>query len=449
MKQHLNILLFEDDPDFISYFESILSQYGKLEIASDLSQADELIQNNSYDISFIDIHISGKPDGFQLLESLDDSNSLKVMLTGSKDSLSVEKAFELGADEYLVKTDSGAVLKSQIANLIQNLQNKLILASEEKAINIGQNFLNEVETTCKDFFQSLKFLSKNLNSSVPILLTGPTGVGKTHLANLIHHHSGVKGNFASLNCSSIPKELFESEMFGHKKGAFSGATSDYEGKFTHANDGTVYLDEVDSLPINQQTKLLKVLEEKKFTPVGSNKTKESSFQIVCSSQTNLMSLIQQGKFREDLYYRISLLKLNIPALKERPGDILLYLQKFVESGNRRFYFSKEAKDLIQNHSWPGNIREISAFAKNLELLHKSKISITDVKQIIGTDIYGQSNLLTERQINYIKQHGANALIKEIKKEIVEKFFELNEMKTRKTIKDLGVSQATFYEWRKL
>jgi hypothetical protein len=215
------------------------------------------------------------------------------------------------------------VLEYELANLVQSLGVNIyhdatmrrpedIIAKYKRLYKKPTN-TEFLYTNHPQFKQNLEFLLGNAKTEFPILLSGPTGSGKTFFAKQLHMKSELKGSFVQVNCSAIPKELFESEMFGHEKGAFSGAVSKYTGKIAEANGGTLYLDELDSMPLEQQAKLLKVIEEKEFSAVGSNKVQKSQFRLICSAQKDLKKMIEEGRFREDLYYRISIIETRIPT----------------------------------------------------------------------------------------------------------------------------------------
>jgi two-component system nitrogen regulation response regulator GlnG len=234
-------------------------------------------------------------------------------------------------------------------------------------------------------------------------------------------------------------------MFGYEKGAFSGAEKKYEGKILDAHEGTLYLDEIDSMPINQQAKLLKVIEDKEFYPVGSNKIQRSNFRLVCSSQRDLRQMMIEGTFREDLYYRISFIDIRILPLNERKDDIIPLLKNMLK-GPRRYQITAEAATLIKEHSWPGNLRELQIFATNLELSKESKITDRLVRKILIPN-EESGDFFTEDQKKKIISLGLNGFLELMKKEAIELILRDTRNNVSQTTNKLKISPATYYRWK--
>lgn len=210
-----------------------------------------------------------------------------------------------------------------------------------------------------------------------VLITGESGTGKELVANLIHKQSNRSENlFIPINCAAIPSNLLESELFGHVKGAFTGAINDKIGKFELANNGTIFLDEIGDMPIDMQVKLLRVLQEKNFTKVGGNNVLSTNTRILAATNKDLSSLVLENKFREDLYYRLNVLPINVPTLRERREDIILLIEYFItslESKNLNISISSEAICKLLDYSWPGNIRELQNFIERLSVMHNGEL----------------------------------------------------------------------------
>jgi two-component system NtrC family response regulator len=212
-------------------------------------------------------------------------------------------------------------------------------------------------------------------SCAPVLILGESGTGKELAARLLHNQSDCgKGPFVAVNCAAIPAPLLESELFGHVRGSFTGATHDSKGKFEQAEGGTLFLDEVGELPLDLQPKLLRALQEQEITPVGGS-VKSVNTRIIAATNRNLEERVEQGLFRSDLYYRLAVLLLTLPALRERSEDIILLAQHFLSrhAEGRNLQFSSEAIELLQNYSWPGNVRELENLIHRLAVLARREL----------------------------------------------------------------------------
>ncbi len=237
--------------------------------------------------------------------------------------------------------------------------------------------------------QLFKILEKVAPTDTTVLVTGESGTGKELLVRALHKNSPRhKGPFVPVNCGAIPKELLESELFGHEKGAFTHAIRSRPGRFELANGGTIFLDEIGELDLSLQVKILRVIQEKEFERVGGTQTKKVDVRIVAATNRNLEEEVKKGNFREDLFYRLNVIPIELPPLRERGGDILLlakfFLEKFCTLKNRPpLSFSSEVKDLLLNYSWPGNVRELENFMERISILcENERVEIEDLPEKI-------------------------------------------------------------------
>lgn len=226
-------------------------------------------------------------------------------------------------------------------------------------------------------------LERVSGSDVPVLVQGETGTGKELVARALHEHGPRRGQrFLAENCAAVPANLLESELFGHKRGAFTGAVADRPGHFIAADGGTVFLDEIGDMPIEMQAKLLRVLQDGEVRPVGSNKTQTVDVRIVAATNKDLPELCRRGAFREDLYFRLAVVTLELPALRERLGDVAhlarFFLAKFASDQGRAASFTPEALEALEAHAWPGNVRELENEVQRALALSTGDIGASDL-----------------------------------------------------------------------
>lgn len=244
---------------------------------------------------------------------------------------------------------------------------------EEKLQLIGQS------TPIKVVQEQIK---KVAHSHSSVLILGASGTGKELVARLIHQSSHrEKKQFVAVNCAAIPADLLESELFGHEKGAFTGAVQTRIGRFEIAQGGTLLLDEIGDMPLAMQVKLLRILQEKSFERIGSNKSIKTDARVIAATNKNLESLIEAGQFREDLYYRLNVYPIEIPALKDRPEDVPLlldfYLAQFNQANQNQNTISEAARAILASYDWPGNVRELSNFVERFSLIHQNKMILPE------------------------------------------------------------------------
>ena len=255
----------------------------------------------------------------------------------------------------------------------------------QEIFNIGSNFnihafnkqhpaFKKIITNNPKMQQVFKVSEKVAGSSSTVLLTGGSGTGKELIARAIHEISGIPGHLVPVNCGAIPENLLESELFGYEKGAFTGATASKPGRFVMADNGTIFLDEIGEMPLSLQVKLLRVIQEKTVEPVGGIKSRLVNVRIIAATNKNLKELVKAGKFREDLYYRLNVVHIELPNLKERPEDIVALIEyftaKFAEENKRRpLVFSPDAMNALCSYEWPGNVRELENLVERLSILN--------------------------------------------------------------------------------
>lgn len=377
------ILVVDDKADVRLSLRFLLSNHNfdVLECSS-LAETRTLLENEHVDLILLDMNYqldttSGE-EGLSFLTSLTTEQPAVIAMTAwSSVSLAV-KAMQHGACDFFAKPwDNNAV--------VEMVQKHLTLSELDKQDKEQTPGIldDEVKWHCESMQTLQRQITRIAKTDATVLLRGENGTGKTSIAHYIHQVSGVTGPFVSVNVAAIPDSLFESELFGHKKGAFTDAKEDRTGRFEAAENGTLFLDEVGSLGLEQQAKLLRVLESNEYERVGENQTRKANCRVICASNADFESLIEQGKFRTDLYFRINPIELTIPPLRERKEDILPLANHFAELHSHKYQMpipaiSDSAKQALNDYHWPGNVRELSHFiARALLMSEQDRLEASD------------------------------------------------------------------------
>jgi len=372
MKEKIKVLIVDDEPRVVEEIREYLKAKSYLVFsAENPSQAFDVLEKNDISILILDIRLP-EMSGLEVLKRVKQQNPdiEVIMISGHGDMSTVIEAMRLGASDYFAKPFRLVEIQNAIQRTrrfvemnrkLKEMQAGFDTLSKKLLENIGSQLLGESDGM-KRMISMMAKVAQTENTSVLIL--GESGTGKELVAHGIHYLSGRSKNpFYSVNCSAIPEPLFESEFFGHKKGAFTGANEDKMGWFEITNGGTLFLDEISDMPMVQQAKLLRVLEERKVSKVGCNKAVDVDVRVIAASNKNLEELTQQNKFRLDLFHRLSIFVIEVPALRERKIDIPLLADYFVRMYATRMNkningISKEAMKLLKSHAYPGNVREL-------------------------------------------------------------------------------------------
>lgn len=323
---------------------------------------------------------------------------------------------------------------------INSIKNTFISQRKSKNENINtyeEQHLNTV-TNNYQMKELYHFCEKVAPTNSTVLIQGESGTGKGVLAKYIHQTSNRKNKkFITINCAALPTELIESELFGYEKGSFTGAiNSGKEGLFKIAHNGTIFLDEISEIDISVQAKLLQVIQDKTFRPVGSNQTEQVDVRIIAATNQNLKKLVKEKKFREDLYYRLSVIELNLPTLRERAEDIVPLIYLFLNKFNKKYgtdkVISEQSIQYLKNYSWPGNIRQLENVIERLTIMSDEIIDMTHLPHAIVKEV-GKSNHLKTDQ-------GLDFAIDNLTSIIVRESFRIHKS-TRKVAQDLNISQS--------
>ncbi len=338
---------------------------------------------------------------------------------------------------------------------VQKLSDQLYEA--ENKIRVLEKELKEYRSENSDFFvgrsekvrEQIELALMTADTDVPILLYGESGTGKEVFARFIHKKSKVKGRFVAVNCSAIPDSLFESEFFGYEEGAFTGAhKSGHQGYFEQADSGTLFLDEISELPLQQQSKLLRVIQEGKVSPLGSEKEVPVNVRIISATNIDLETKVREKKFRIDLYYRLKGIKIIIPPLRERQEDLedmlKYFLKEMAERYNRKIHaIDKKTLDILKRYDWPGNIREMKNIMRQMVLLNKTDILTPDV---IPKDIYFYGSNPEFKKTNIFEDEDLSLTekVEEFEKYIISKKLIANHGNIAQTSKELKVARSTLH-----
>ncbi len=350
------ILIVDDEEEICNSLAAILENAGYTTcVTSEPKSAVQIVDNKQVDLVIMDVKMPTL-DGIDLLKILKSKfTALPIlMMTGFPSVDSAVEAMKYGATNFYVKPP-------KIPQLLAEIQQ---LASSRNESQTRLPCKNEMITENDQMIRILKDLEKAAPTQAPVLVTGESGTGKELAGNALHSQSGRKDQpFLKINCAALPENLLESELFGHERGAFTSAVAQRKGKFELAHNGTLFLDEVGDMSLTTQAKILRVIQEQKFERVGGSETLETNVRIVAATNKNIQDLISKGLFREDLYYRLSVISIHLPPIRERIEDILLlahhFLLRYAQQYNKPITdLSEEAQQFFKNHSWPGNVREI-------------------------------------------------------------------------------------------
>jgi DNA-binding NtrC family response regulator len=362
----LRVLIIDDEPAIRMMIAEGLKASGyETETADGEAAAMELLEETSFDVVFCDIHLHGGSDGITVLERLKrhDPELDVILMTGFPELETAIQALRLGAYDYLIKPLSWENLR----HLVKRIAEQRKLRGEVRSLRerlYEKPGVDQIVGTSARMKEAKRIIAKVATTESVVLVEGESGTGKELMAGAIHQLSHrAKGPFISVNCGAIPAELAETELFGHVRGAFSGALRDVRGLFRSAQGGTLFLDEIGELPMPLQPKLLRALQEKEVRPIGSSVTVKTDVRIVAATNRNLEDSVKQGTFRQDLFFRLNVVRLEAPSLRSMREDIPTLVSHFLRRFNQTFGrsvrgVSEQALDFLVNHDFPGNVREL-------------------------------------------------------------------------------------------
>ena len=423
-----NILIIDDEEKLRGLLARIVKSEGFVVLeAADLKSGFKKLEQNEIDVVLCDVKL---PDGngVEFLEKIKASFPLTevILLTAYGKISDGVQAMKNGAFDYIVKGDDNDKIIPLLYKAIEKVTLQQKIKQLEKRISKKYSF-NAIIGKSKGLEQVIELSKKVAKTDSTVLLTGETGTGKEVFAQAIHENSNRAGkSFVALNCSTFSKELLESELFGHKQGAFTGAIKDKKGFIEEANGGTLFLDEIGEMPIDLQAKLLRVLETSEYIPVGDSTPKKSNFRLIAATNRNLKTESDEKRFRQDLYFRLNIFEITIPPLRERIKDIEplthYFVSQFAEKMNRQtLQFDSDFLQKLEVYQWPGNIRELKNVIERSVILCSSTVLSTDllpyeiqqeqsknVKSLSAFSMQSVEKLHIQKLLNYTKGNKAEA-----------------------------------------
>ena len=443
----MRALIVDDEKSIREILKIILSEFDfEIDEAGSFEEGKKKIEENYYDLATFDLKL---PDGtgIDLLKLLKEKNpkAEAIMMTAFASSDTAVEAIKIGAYDYISKPFDVNELR-------------LLLRNVKKKLELEQKLAEEKEEKFQDLIgksPAIKIVKETIEKIAPydinVLITGESGTGKEVVAKTIHKLSKRKDKpFVAINCASLPADLLESELFGYKKGAFTGATSDKKGLIEEANGGTLFLDEIGEMPMSLQAKLLRFLEERKIRPLGSTKEIEVDVRIISATNRNLEEEIEKGNFREDLYYRLSTIIIKIPPLRERKEDIPLlaehFLKEFQEKYGKRFEkISQDFLDFLMKYEFKGNIRELRNLLEKAVILSEGGELKSPIQKTTDINSIFIDNPNDEFYVKAFPEEGIDLkkVLGNIEKALLEKGLELAGGTKTKAAEILGLSFREF------
>lgn len=447
IQQQAHVTIIDDDQDFLDLLGSFFRQRGyQVQVYSNAEEAliDIDSKRLSTDVVITDLKLPSM-NGMDFIKRIKKNNpALPIILMTSEGSLETAvEAIENGAYDFVLKP-------LHTPQLLISVQRALYLNEVQSENTQLKSIFNEelgvsgVIGRSQGFKKAIELAKRVASSQSNILITGESGSGKEVIAKAIHELGDKKdGPFIAINCSAIPENLLESELFGHAKGSFTGASDKKVGLFEEANKGTLFLDEIGDLSLPLQAKLLRVLQERKVKRIGENHYREFSARIICATHKDLNKEVSQGNFREDLFFRLNVIPIYLPPLRERKEDILplseYFLKKFASMNNSNVKgFSKEAIKKLEINEWKGNVRELENAIERAVVL-----SVADIIQ--PEDLPSSENFTSEQksELSFVETSKVMTL-DELSKKYIRLVFDKNNGAKEQTAKDLGIDRKTLY-----
>lgn len=436
------ILIVDDEPSHRKMLETVLTAEGyKIRQADDGQSAIAAVEERFYDLILMDVRMT-RLDGIEALKQIKEiSPGIPVIIMTAYGSVDTAvNALKSGAYDYLTKPlniDELKILVSKALRYHQLEQENILLKKRVKDRFDFSNIIGQSTAMTK----LLEITAMVAPSEATVLITGESGTGKELIANAIHQNSTrCEKPLIKVNCAALPETLLESELFGHEKGAFTGALKSRRGRFQLAHGGSIFLDEIGEMAMATQAKILRVLQEREFEPIGNSNTVQVDTRVITATNRNLKEDIQNGRFREDLYFRINVITLNVPSLRDRQQDICLladfFLNQYAEKNHRLIKgFTPRATDLLMRYDWPGNVRELENVVERAVIMARGDM-------ISPAEFSETLQALEEEAGTTAIDLTSGRLLKDVEKEMILRTLEETKGNRTHAAKILGISRRT-------
>ena len=443
MTRPATVLITDDDPSIRQTMEAIVRQAGMRSIAvSTGEEALRTVATSSVDVMLLDVQLPGI-NGLEVLKQVRERQPDVgvIMLSVVKEIGVAVQAIQLGAHDYVQKDFSPVELAARVSKSLDKMRSERELAWLRDEVGQSRRDKPMVLGRSRAMLDVAAIAVKIAAKPVTVLITGESGTGKEVLARYLHEHSDRRSApFVAVNMSAIPAELVESTLFGHEKGSFSGAVRQTYGKFELANNGTLFLDEVAELRLDVQAKLLRALQEREIERVGGERVLQLDLRVICATNRNLEQMVRDGRFRDDLYWRLKVVPMQLPALRERREDIrdlaMHFLNRFaLQHGRPRQTLSDTAASVLESYDWPGNIRE-------LENLIERLVVVCDSAIIEESDLPLELSVAAGLRREAERESSLNSAMNAFEKGYLRKMLKANHWNRRHTAEQLGIGYST-------
>ncbi len=438
------ILIADDEPWVAELLYELLKEEYEVVTADNGLTAWAYIKREKFDIVLLDIRMP-RMSGLSILKKIKESgmNIISIIITAAGDVNTAVEVMKAGAYDFIAKPFDNEKIKITVKHAIENLQLEKEIKNLRSAVDDSFGFERIIGTSA-GIQNVLELCRKVADKNVTLMITGESGTGKELVARAVHYNSPRRNcPFIAIDCAAIPETLIENEFFGHEKGAFTGAYSRINGKFELADQGSIFLDEIGNLSLDVQAKLLRVLQEKEITRIGGSQKIKVDVRIICATNSDLQRAIIEGSFRDDLYYRINVIPIRLPALRERNNDIQLlanhFLNRYNKELNKKIKIDGSAMKILNSFSWPGNVRELDNYIHRLV-------------------VENEDGLVVEKNLPYFfKRKGKsetynfpdNFTLRKIEEIYIGKILKQQKNNISKAARVLGISRKTLHNKLKL